>query len=59
MALYYKEEATMEEIAAYVKDANHTNVRYHIYSGNDLCETMETFRTKVDKVMQKANEVYL
>jgi hypothetical protein len=59
MALYYKEEATMEEISDYVKDANHTNALYHIRTGNDLCETMESFRIKVDKVMLKANEVYL
>ena len=59
MALYYKEEATLEEIADYVKDANHTNALYHIRSGNDLCDTMEAFRVKVDKVMQKGNEVYL
>jgi hypothetical protein len=59
MALYYKEEATLEEIAEYVKDANHTSALYHIRTGNDLCDTMDAFRIKVDKVMLKANEVYL
>jgi len=58
LVLYGKEEMTFADISKFLGYNTHCTAMHHYNDGNDLWDTSESFKEKMEYIIDKANQIY-